>query len=175
MTGGCGGIRGARAEYNRELQHLGRRTVHRHAIKENGSNVDNPTKRRRGAVTECIARLLIKFLENSKKNLKRAPFTFGHGVLDADLLVSSKRLTMAKILLVLAAILAVAGAYCPNGCSKNGSCGDNGESCFWFVWLNAASLLFSHPPSPFPFSPKTNAPATSARTATRRGRATIAP
>ena len=35
---------------------------------------------------------------------------------------------MAKILLVLAAIIATVGAYCPNGCSKNGSCGVNGET-----------------------------------------------
>jgi hypothetical protein len=33
-----------------------------------------------------------------------------------------------KILIVLTAILASVGAYCPNGCSKNGSCGLNGEA-----------------------------------------------
>jgi hypothetical protein len=33
-----------------------------------------------------------------------------------------------KILIVLTAILATVGAYCPNGCSKNGSCGLNGEA-----------------------------------------------
>lgn len=40
---------------------------------------------------------------------------------------------MVKILTVLAAILATAGAYCPNGCSKNGSCGINGKANGCFV------------------------------------------
>ncbi|KAL3776799.1 hypothetical protein ACHAW5_006218 [Stephanodiscus triporus] len=38
---------------------------------------------------------------------------------------------MAKVLFVLTAILATVGAYCPNACSKNGSCGLNDKcTCY---------------------------------------------
>ena len=40
---------------------------------------------------------------------------------------------MVKIIAVLATLFATAGAYCPNGCSKNGSCGINGETNICFV------------------------------------------
>ncbi len=40
---------------------------------------------------------------------------------------------MVKIIAVLATLFATAGAYCPNGCSKNGSCGVNGETNIFFV------------------------------------------
>eukprot|EP00580_Thalassiosira_gravida_P000078 CAMPEP_0201610892 /NCGR_PEP_ID=MMETSP0492-20130828/18304_1 /ASSEMBLY_ACC=CAM_ASM_000837 /TAXON_ID=420259 /ORGANISM="Thalassiosira gravida, Strain GMp14c1" /LENGTH=245 /DNA_ID=CAMNT_0048076875 /DNA_START=53 /DNA_END=791 /DNA_ORIENTATION=- len=38
---------------------------------------------------------------------------------------------MAKLLFVLAMILATVGAYCPNGCTKHGSCGTNDKcTCY---------------------------------------------
>ena len=85
----------------------------------------------------------------------------------------TRRQTMTKILLVLATILATVGAYCPNGCSKNGSCGVNGEADFQLLALQRSVLLLTAS-SPHSFS-QTNARVTTVPMATRRGRRTIVP
>ena len=80
---------------------------------------------------------------------------------------------MMKLLFVLATVLATAGAYCPNNCSKNGSCGANGKP----VHLGFVQLF--PPPSVLISSSlrlsQTNALVTIAPMETQHGQATIAP